>query len=152
MIARIKSILRRWVLTTDEQQMLADAPRGIWRRRVLRKLLQPDVLAMVDVLEAPDRWQPDVQINETDGNAWAGALKTEVGVKIDTAMINMAQQEAQRAVHVPAELSVRQAGFAAGFRASWTMAKSLSTIAGTDAGKPEETADTGAANLAHLNP
>jgi len=122
------------------------------RTRLLRLVLSAEERRLLAALRAPDRWQPDDPITEVEAKDWAALLRTPLLVKIDLAMVNMAQQQAQLAVHLPAADTVRAAGYAAGFRGSWQLAKSLSTLAGTDAGKLETTPPTDDAGLAHLNP
>jgi hypothetical protein len=46
----------------------------------------------------------------------------------------------------------RAAGYAAGFRGAWQLAKSLSTLAGAPTGHTEHSATTDALGLEHLNP
>jgi len=152
-IAALKQWLRRQVLTADEQQLLADAPRAVWRRRVLRTLLNSDQVQILDALETPGRWLPQGEpLTKDEAEGWGAALRSPTGLKVDIAMINLAQDEAQRAIHAPAAELQRMAGYAAGFRASWLMAKSISTIAGADAGTSEGAGDTGSTTLEHLNP
>jgi hypothetical protein len=145
-------MLRRLVLSRDEQELLADAPRAVFRARLLRKLLRWDQLALVDALDDPDRWMPDEPLTQAEAEAWGAALLSPVGRKIDIAMSNLGQQEAQRACHTPTAETIRQTGYAAGFRAAWLLAKSLSTMAGAQPGKSEEGTTTGDATLDHLNP
>ena len=152
MNAWLKTQLRAWVLTAAEKQVLAEKPRAAWRRLVLGKFLRPDQIAVMDAMEAPDRWQPDEPLTPAEAKGWGQVLSSPTGRKVDVCMINMAQQQAQLAVHSqPAEIH-RMAGFAAGFRASWMLAKAISTMAGTDAGNSEEDAGTAAPTLEHLNP
>lgn len=152
MIAGLKSALRRWVLTHDEQQLLSDSPRAVWRQRILRKFLNADQIAVMDMMEKVERCQPVEPLQPSEAADWGGVLRSPVGSKIDVIMCNMCAEQAQQAVHTPSAEVVRMAGFAAGFRASWVMAKSISTIAGTDAGKSEDDGSTGAHPLEHLNP
>ncbi len=137
MIAWLKHRLRAWVLTDQDRQLLT---------------LRADQRAVFECLLNPDRWQPDAPLTQSEAEAWGAALRAPVGRKIDIAMVNMAQQQAQAAVHAEAGSIQRMAGFAAGFRASWVIAKALSTTAGADAGNNEDTTGTAADTLAHLNP
>jgi|GEM_PF-2616053 len=107
---------------------------------------------LLAVLRAPDRWQPADEFTGADAKDWAALLTTPLLRKLDVTMVNMAQQQAQQAIHLPSADTVRAAGYAAGFRAAWVLAKSLSTLTGTDAGKPETKPDTAELGLEHLNP
>jgi hypothetical protein len=159
MIAAVKQFLRRWTgadaeirnlrgdLAAAEQhvtilrQSCNDLARRVSRESAVRTLL-----------DAPDRWQPDEPLTTGDVADWAALLTTPLLRKIDLAMINMAQAEAQRAIHEPAAEAVRAAGYAAGYRAAWAIAKSLSTLPGAPTGKPETTPATDGPDLAHLSP
>jgi hypothetical protein len=124
------------------------SPRTLLHRLVLT----PEERRLVAALRAPDRWQPDRPITDLEAKDWAALLRSPLLLKIDLAMCNMAQQQAQLAVHLPAADTVRAAGYAAGFRGAWQLAKSLSTLAGTHAGTSETTPPTDDAGLEHLNP
>ena len=124
------------------------SPRALLHRLVLT----PEERRLVAALRAPDRWQPDRPITDLEAKDWAALLRSPLLLKIDLAMCNMAQQQAQLAVHLPAADTVRAAGYAAGFRGAWQLAKSLSTLAGTHAGTSETTPPTDDAGLEHLNP
>jgi len=116
------------------------------------RFLSADEARLVDALRDADRWQPDQPLTAGDAQAWASVLRSDYGRRLDIAMINLGQQQAQMAVHAQSADVQRLAGYAAGFRGAWQLAKALSTIAGTDAGQSEQDATTGAADLAHLNP
>lgn len=122
------------------------------RAWLLKRWLTAEERALISALRAPDRWQPDNPITPEEAETFGALLKQPLLVKVDVAMINMAQQLAQRAVHSPSAEIVRAAGYAAGFRAAWEFAKSLSNIASAKAGEPEAGADTDATGLEHLNP
>lgn len=124
------------------------SPRTLLHRLVLT----PEERRLVAALRTPDRWQPDRPITDLEAKDWAALLRSPLLLKIDLAMCNMAQQQAQLAVHLPAADTVRAAGYAAGFRGAWQLAKSLSTLAGTHAGPSETTPPTDDAGLEHLNP
>jgi hypothetical protein len=68
------------------------------------------------------------------------------------AMINWLQQEAQRAIYQPTPDLVRSAGYAAGCRAGWLMAKSLSRHDAPPSVDPEQTSPTADAHLDHHQP
>ena len=67
-------------------------------------------------------------------------------------MTNMALQQAQSAIYERPENVARAAGYAAGFRGAWQLAKSLSTLAGAPTGHTEHSATTDALGLEHLHP
>lgn len=122
------------------------------RKLILAWLLPPDQRALLEAMEAPDRWQPDVALTKEDAEAWEQTLHTPLLVKIDHAMINWSQQEAQRVLVAPAHDLARQAGFALGVRTGWQMAKSLSRMVAAEGDRSEPTAPTAAATLDHLAP
>jgi hypothetical protein len=114
------------------------------RAFILRRLLRPEQLALVAALDAPDRWQPDAPITAADAAGWRGVLESPTGQKIDHAMINWLQQEAQRAVYQPTADLVRSAG--------WMMAKSLSRHDAPPSVDPEQSSPTADAHLDHHQP
>lgn len=122
------------------------------RKAILRRLLNPAQLAVVKALDQPDRWMPDAGLTAIEAEAWASLLRTPLLLKIDHAMINWMQQEAQRALLAPQEHLARQAGMALGCRAGWEMAKTLSRLAAATGDQTEPTAPTAAATLDHLQP
>jgi hypothetical protein len=122
------------------------------RAYILRQLLRPDQLALLAALDAPDRWQPDPPITAADAAGWRGVLESPIGQKIDHAMINWLQQEAQRAIYQPTPDLVRSAGYAAGCRAGWLMAKSISRNDAPLSVDPEQTSPTADAHLDHHQP
>ena len=123
------------------------------RRFILRRLLTPAQLQLVDALERPDRWMPDVPITKDEAEAWGKLLASPTLVKIDHAMINWQQQEAQRALLAQGDDLARQAGFALGCKAGWQMAKTLSRLAAADSSQPEtDGAPTAAPTLEHAMP
>jgi len=124
------------------------------RRAILRRLLNPAQLALVDALEQPDRWQPDVPITKDEAESWGKLLTTPTLLKIDHAMINWQQQEAQRALLAQGDDLARQAGFALGCKAGWQMAKTLSRLAAADSCGPAGPAGalTAAPTLEHAMP
>lgn len=152
MIAAIKKALRRWVLTEAERVLLGDAPRATWRRRFLKTFLNADQLAVVEMMERLERVQPEVPLTHDDAANWGAALRSPLGAKIDVLVCNMCAEQAQQAIHQVSSEMVRSGGFAAGFRACWAFVRGLSTTAGSEPGKLEGDADTGAHSLGHLNP
>lgn len=117
---------------------------------LLAKLLRPDQLALVQSLDAPDRFMPDVPLTAKEAEQWGQLLATPLMLKVDTAMINWTQQQAQVALGVPTPEVVRQAGFAMGCRAGWNMAKTLSRLPVANDEQSGATATTPATGLEHL--
>jgi hypothetical protein len=108
--------------------------------------------ALIAALRAPDRWQPDPAITPSEARQWGELLQTPLMLKIDVAMVNMAQQQAQAATQSTPDRIIYAAGVAWGYRAAWQVAKSISTMTGAEAGKPETNSDTALPGLDHLNP
>lgn len=122
------------------------------RTWLLARLLRPELHRVVQTLEAPDRYQPDPEITPAEQAAWGNLLASPVLRKVDVAMINHCQQQAQRAILSAPERLAFECGTAWGMRAAWQLAKSISTMTGTDAGKSEHQPATDGASLEHLNP
>lgn len=143
----LKQLLNRWTETEAEIRLLESE-----KEKLLAKMHETWEVRLLAMLRAPDRWQPDQPLTTTDVADWAALLRTPLLAKIDLAMINMAQQEAQRAIHAEPADTIRAAGYAAGYRAAWSIAKALSTLPGAPTGKPEPDADTETPVLDHLSP
>lgn len=124
-------------------------PFRVW---LLRKLLTPAQRQILATIEAPARWMPGEAITTEEAAQLRQLFQSPLMLKVDVAMINMANQEAQRAITAPSAETVRLAGYALGIRAGWQIAKSLSTLTGAEAGATEGEADTAGSALAHLNP
>ncbi|EIQ00737.1 hypothetical protein OpiT1DRAFT_05292 [Opitutaceae bacterium TAV1] len=123
------------------------------RRLLLRRLLTADEAMLFDSLQKPYRWMPDAPMTSKEGEEWERFLvASELGRKLDIAMVNWAQQQAQVAIGAPADQVAGAAGFARGCMAGWQMAKTLSRLAATDGGNSEPDATTAAAGLEHLQP
>lgn len=148
----LKQLLNRWTGAEAEIRLLESEKERLWTQLHETCTRTPWEVRLLAMLRAPDRWQPDQPLTTTDVADWANLLRTPLLAKIDLAMINMAQQEAQRAIHAETADTIRAAGYAAGYRASWQIAKALSTLPGAPTGKPEPDADTAATVLEHLNP
>lgn len=163
----LRLIIARLFLNASEIQKIEETKDETLRRIVsfedyaflqatraerLAHLLTPNQLRAVEILGAPDRWQPDQPLTREEAKAWESHLRTPLLVKIDVAMVNMAQQEAQRAIHMPPADAVRVNGEAVGFRRAWAVVKSLSTQADADVSNLEITDPTASAGLAHLQP
>lgn len=123
------------------------------RTWLLARLLRPELLRVVQTLEAPDRFQPDPEITPAEQAAWGNLLASPVLLKVDVAMINLCQQQAQRAILATPDRLPFEAGVAWGMRTAWQLAKSISTMSGAEAGKSEnQPTATDGAGLDHLNP
>ena len=123
-----------------------------WLARPPAVVLTAEEAALLAALRAPARWQPDQPLTLTDTKDWGALLHTPLLLKLDVAMTNMALQQAQSAIYERPENVARAAGYAAGFRGAWQLAKSLSTLAGAPTGHTEHSATTDALGLEHLNP
>lgn len=148
----VKTTLNRWTGAAAEIALLKAEKAALWRNMHANCMRTQAETTVVAALRAPDRWQPDEPITELEAKEWGALLRSPLLRKIDVAMVNMAQQQAQQAIHAPSADALRAAGYAAGFRGSWQLAKSLSTLAGTHAGTSETTPPTDDAGLEHLNP
>lgn len=138
----LKNILRRWVLTPEEQTLLAASDASL-----LRALLNDHEYRLLQAARAAAHYQPEPEITEEDARAWEEALRTPVGLKVDTAMINWLQTEAQRAIAAQSSEVLASAKYALGLRAGWEMAKSLPRLAAAQSSKPEDSAPTAAPGL-----
>jgi len=144
------SLLRklRFAFLTADERLLLEAPR----RTVLRAMLMPEELRLLEAIETARRYAADPEVTKEDAEAWEKALRTPVGLKADTAMINWLHQQAQQALMAPSAELVASAKFALGCRAGWEMGKSILRLAGAHSGNPEEPSDTARQLLAHLEP
>lgn len=145
---KLRRAIRNLVLTADER-ILLDAPR----ETVLRAMLSRDEARILDAVATAQKYAADPSVTKEDAEAWAAALRTPVGLKADTAMINWLHQQAQQALMQPTAELVASAKFALGCRAGWEMGKSILRLAGANSGKSEEAGDDTAHRLlAQLEP
>lgn len=135
-------LLRRFL--TPAQLALIEAPCA--------RVLNPQQLEVVIALDRPDRWMPDEPLTPEEGEAWEKILLSPVGRKVDLALCNWAQQQAQYAIAQPAHEVLRAAGFARGCRAGWEMAKTLSRLVAAQGDQSEEFADTAGGSLERHQP
>jgi hypothetical protein len=142
----IRQLLRKWVLTPDERT-LVDADRDT----VLRAMLSPEAWRLVESARRAGRYQPAPTITQEDAEAWETAMRSEVGLKVDTAMINWLHELAQRAISAAPADVLAEAKFALGCRAGWEMGKSISRLAAAQSSAPEDDA-TAAPDLEHHQP
>jgi hypothetical protein len=124
---KLKTLLRGWVLTATEA-------------------------ALLEAVGQAQVYRPDPQLSQEDAEAWEAALRSPVGLKVDTAMINWLHQLAQRAIAMPSAEVLAEAKYALGCRAGWEMAKSIPRLAAAPSSKPEDDASTAAAPLAQHEP
>lgn len=143
----MKTLLKKLILTRDEQTLLTAS-----REVLLRSMLSPEQWAILESMERPERFRPDIPITKEDADAWESALRSPVGLKVDTAMVNWLQQQAQRAIGAPSPEVVAGAKFALGCRAGWEMAKTISRLAVAQNSESEEDAPTAAAALDRHQP
>lgn len=143
----LRTKILNWLLEHPQLDRLLETPA-----QTLERVLTAEELRLIRALRAPDRWQPDPEITPEEADMWAGLLRSPLMQKIDVAMVNMAQQQAQIAIHETPQNVSRAAGYAAGFRGGWQMAKSISTLVSAKTGETEKGADTATAGLEHLNP
>lgn len=122
------------------------------RDLILARLLTPAQHALVRALDQPERWQPDAKITAAEARNWGAMLASPLGMKLDVSMTNWVQQEAQRALFCPTAEIARTVGFAAGARAGWEMAKTISRMADPQVGPHEHASPTVDAGLAHHEP
>jgi hypothetical protein len=144
------SLLRRFrfVFLTADERTLLEAPRDT----VLRAMLLPEELRILEAVETARRFAADPEVSKEDAEAWEKALRTPVGLKADTAMINWLHQQAQAALMERPDALVAQAKFALGCRAGWEMGKSILRLVAAKSDASEDAADTAAATLDHLKP
>lgn len=139
----MKTFLKNLFLSADERRLLNAS-----RETVLRAMLSPEQWAIVSALERPDRWMPDPQITAQEAAQWGQLLATPLMLKLDVAMHNWTQQQAQMAIGAPASEMVAAGKFAHGCRAGWEMAKTLSRLAAAEGSTPEDDDPTASAPLA----
>jgi hypothetical protein len=122
------------------------------RAFILQRLLSPAQLAVVEALDRPDRWRPDSPLTPSEAAAWASTLRSPIGIKIDIAMNNWCQQQAQLAQMQPTAELVRAVSVAHGLRAGWEMVKTLSRTSDPQFGANEDASPTADAGLDHHTP
>jgi hypothetical protein len=154
----LRTLARRVVMTREELGLLAERDEIMRDLKFLGKsqvrLAKKDRVArtIVAAVMAPQRYLPDEPLTAKECEAWEGILVSPVGVKIDTAMINFCQQQAQAACAVAADQLPHAAGVARGCLIGWQMAKTLSRIANAQDGDTETDPTTAQAGLAQHQP
>jgi hypothetical protein len=103
-------------------------------------------------LEQPARFLPDPEITPAEARAWEAMITGQLGVKIDTAMINWTQQQTQAACAQPSSQRDYACGFARGTVVAWQMAKTLSRLVLANEHASETDATTAGAGLEHHQP
>lgn len=157
----LRIILERWLLTpaelarlrfgrvlTADQETLIEADR----KTVLRAMLSPEQWQIVESLEQPDKFLPDVTFTETEAAALEQMFLSPLWAKLDVAMINWTQQRAQEAIAADVTQIVAAAKFAHGCRAGFAMTKTISRLTAAKSSQPEEETPTAAADLEHHTP
>lgn len=138
----LRLALANWILTQDQKTLLNAS-----RETLLRSMLSPEQWQIVAALDKPDRWMPDPIITPTEAQQWGSLLASPLMLKLDVAMINWTQQQAQTAIGAPASEMIAAGKFALGCRAGWQMAKTLSRLAAAEGSEPEDDASPAASRL-----
>lgn len=115
------------------------------------KYVPPALVPMIDALQEPQRWQPEIPLNEQDVADWKKFLSTDLGRKLDVIMYNLAQQQLHRAAFGPNADVQMLVKFYAGYKAGWEAVKTLSLL-DVRQNVESEQAGQGTANLDHLRP
>lgn len=131
--------------------MLSKLRNFLWRLAKRHLATGPDK-ALLDSLAEPHRWAPTEDFTHGEKQSWGVFLRGPFGRKLDLAMYNWAQQQAQRAMTAPTSDLARWVGFAHGARAGWEMAKTISRTDAADASHPEHDGVTVPSPLEHLRP
>jgi hypothetical protein len=167
----LRNALRSLVVSEHEEQVLAAthsaAPHAELRRqkaelefhiailehrtRELEKT-EPVLVLLKEALQAPHRWLPDVALTAQEAREWGAMIQSPLGLKIDTAMINFCQQQAQEAIAQPPDRIQHAAGVARGCVVAWQLAKTLSRIANAEVGHTESDLTTAEAGLDQHQP
>lgn len=143
----LRQWLRRRLLTADER-LIIEAPR----ETVLQAMMSPEDWRVWQAIRTAHRYTADPVVTKEDAEAWEQALRTEIGLKADLAMINWLHQQAQAALQAPTAEVVASAKFALGCRAGWEMGKSILRLAVAHNGESETDGSTAGRPLAHLEP
>lgn len=124
--------------------------RRLLRRFLFARVLRPDEIRQLVLLNTADRWLHNSQLTETDARRWGEIMDSELGARINVAMQTAIGQEAQRACLQRPEILPYAAGYAAGVRAGWGIVQAISAAVGdstvTENRMPES------AGLDHLTP
>lgn len=137
------------VVLTPEQKTLLDADRAT----VLRAMLSPEQWQLLEALEKPATFLADVTFEPNEADALEQFFRSPLWAKVDVAVINWTQQQAQKAIGAAPEQMVAAGKFAYGCRAGFEMTKSISRLAAAKRSEPEDTdATTAAAGLEQHQP
>ena len=167
----LRNALRSLVVSAHEEQVLAAAhsaaPHAELRRqkaelefhiavlehreRDLEKT-EPLLVDLKKALQHPHRWMPDEPLTTREAREWSSLFSSPLGLKIDTAMINFCQQQAQEAIAQPPDRITHAAGVARGCVIAWQLAKTLSRIANVEVGPSESDPTTAEAGLDQHQP
>lgn len=124
--------------------------RRLIRRLMLPRVLRPDEIRMLVLLNTADRWRYEAPLTADEAKRWGAMMDSALGAKINAAMQCAIVQEAQRAVLQKPELLPYAAGYAAGVRAGWGIVQAISTAV-ADPTEPEDRL-VESAGLDHLTP
>lgn len=167
----LRNALRSLVVSAHEEQVLATAHSAAPHAELERK--RDDLVFHVSVLQRrardlertdsvlhlltkalqePHRWMPDEPLTTREAREWSSLFSSPLGLKIDTAMINFCQQQAQEAIAQPPDRITHAAGVARGCVIAWQLAKTLSRIANVEVGPSESDPTTAEAGLDQHQP
>jgi hypothetical protein len=167
----LRNALRSLVVTDYEEHVLAAAHSAAPHAELLKRRTQlidhvtvmekrerelmnsePLLKDIKKALQEPSRWLPDVALTATEAREWGVMIQSPMGIKIDTAMINFCQQQAQEAIAQPPDRIQHAAGVARGCVVAWQLAKTLSRIANAEVGHTESDLTTAEAGLDQHQP
>lgn len=167
----LRNALRSLVVSAHEEQVLAAAHSAAPHAQLIREemglrqmvdlhkariasleLREPILRDIVGALRSPHRWMPDEPLTTREAREWSSLFSSPLGLKIDTAMINFCQQQAQEAIAQPPDRITHAAGVARGCVIAWQLAKTLSRIANVEVGPSESDPTTAKAGLDQHQP
>jgi hypothetical protein len=167
----LRNALRSLVVSEHEEQVLAAAYSAAPHAELIREEMrlhqlvelhktrianlektESVLIQLKEALQAPHRWLPDVALTATEAREWGVMIQSPLGLKIDTAMINFCQQQAQEAIAQPPDRIQHAAGVARGCVVAWQLAKTLSRIANAEVGHTESDLTTAEAGLDQHQP
>ncbi len=122
------------------------------RAWLLEKLVCPQHRAVLAALEKPDRYFGEAEFTKAEIAQFRELLRSPLMQKLDLAMVNLAQGQAQKAIQVAGPEAAHACGVAWGYRAAWQQFKSISTLAVAEDGTLGADGDTAPADLARFHP
>jgi hypothetical protein len=167
----LRNALRSLVVSEHEEQVLTAAHSAAPHAELIREEMRLHQLVELHVtriasleqiepilrdvhyaLRHPHRWMPDEPLTTREAREWSSLFSSPLGLKIDTAMINFCQQQAQEAIAQPPDRITHAAGVARGCVIAWQLAKTLSRIANVEVGPSESDPTTAEAGLDQHQP